>query len=147
MCSSTFKSRFQGRTFAHDCVKSFGRLSLLLGLIIGSALGCRSVDEPTDIARIELRAPDGAKTVAIAANTGVRLVATAIRADGSVDTGGQPFTFLSRNPTAVTVDSTGFVATHTQVVTYVVATLNTGGRLLSDSVQVVVAGPLMGSSR
>jgi hypothetical protein len=49
------------------------------------------------------------------------------------------FLFTSRNTTDVTVDQTGVVTAKSDGASYVVASLTTGNRTLSDSVGVVVS--------
>lgn len=83
----------------------------------------------------------GARSIAIAINTTLMLMVTAVDANGSNVATAGPYEFVSRNSAVVTVDSVGLIAARSAGAAFVVAKLIAGGRTLSDSVKVTVGIP------
>jgi Bacterial Ig-like domain (group 2) len=112
-----------------------------LTLAICAACGSSS-DAPTDPnapALLTLKAPNGSNTFAMKAGTTAPLTVTVRTAAGIPLPNAGTLQFTSRNTTVVTIDQTGVVTAKSDGASYVVASLTTGNRTLSDSVGIVVS--------
>lgn len=112
-----------------------------LALTICAACGSSTATttDPNAPASITVRAPNGSNAFSMKAGTTAALTVTVRNAAGSALSNPGIFQFTSRNTTVVTVNETGVVTAKTDGASYVVASLATGGRSLSDSVGFVVS--------
>jgi hypothetical protein len=83
-------------------------------------------------------APGGAHDIALNIGTSLKLTAVAKNAAGGVIAGAGPFSFTSRKPSIVTVDTAGVITSVGLGSTYVVVTLPSGAQTLMDSDAVAV---------
>lgn len=95
--------------------------------------------DPNAPATITVRAPNGSNVFSMKAGTTAALTVTVRTAAGAAVQNPGAFLFTSRNTTVVTVDGTGVVTAKSDGASYVVASLTTGSRTLSDSVGFVVS--------
>jgi hypothetical protein len=110
-----------------------------LPLTICAACGSSATTDPNALATITVRAPNGANTFSMKAGNTAALTVTARNGAGIAVSNPGTYTFTSRNTTIVTVDVAGVVTAKSDGAAYVVASLETGGRTLSDSVGFVVS--------
>lgn len=112
-----------------------------LALIIGAACGSSTAAslDPNAPASITVRAPNGGSTFSMKTGTTAALTVTVRNAAGIAIANPGTLQFASRNATVVTVDATGLVTAKTDGASYVVASLITGNRTLSDSVGFLVS--------
>jgi hypothetical protein len=111
-----------------------------LPLTICAACGSSSTTtiDPNAPASITVRAPNGTNAYAMKAGTTALLTVTVRSAAGAVLPNPGVLQFASRNTSVVTVNETGVVTARSDGASYVVASLATGSRTLSDSVGFVV---------
>jgi hypothetical protein len=116
------------------------RLSFVL-VAICAACGssATTTTEPNAPATITVLAPNGANTFSMKAGTTAALTVTVRTAAGAAISNPGILQFTSRNTAVATVDGTGVVTAKTDGASYVVASLTTGNRTLSDSVGFVVS--------
>ena len=117
------------------------RLWYGLPLTICAACGSSTTTaaDPNAPATLTVRAPNGSAAFAMKAGATAALTVTVRTAAGAALSNPGVFLFTSRNTTVVTVDQTGVVTAKSDGASYVVASLTTGNRTLSDSVGVVVS--------
>jgi len=112
-------------------------LSLTLCAACGSS--STTTTDPNAPASISVRAPNGANTFSMKAGTTAALTVTVRTAAGTALPNPGILQYASRNTTVVTVNETGVVTAKSDGASYVVASLTTGTRTLSDSVGFVVS--------
>jgi hypothetical protein len=120
------------------------RLTLVRSMALFAAAGCGSSTESSrdTIASIDLfYGNPPAQSVTLFKGGGVTLTVVARDAAGEIVPTDTPFTLVSRNPQVVTIDAAGRVTPINAGSTYVVATLVSNGRTLSDSMDIGVAAP------
>ena len=117
------------------------RLWYGLPLTICAACGSSSTTaaDPNAPATLTVRAPNGSNVFSMKAGTTAALTVTVRSASGTALPNPGVFLYTSRNTTVITVDGTGVVTAKTDGASYVVASLTTGSRTLSDSVGFVVS--------
>ena|SRR5579884_1960218 len=109
--------------------------------VIGCASGTTSVTEP---ATVVITSPDKTTGLTIAPHESVPLTVEALNAAGNEVTGAGPFVFRSRDTTIASVSDVGVVRARQLGQTEVVVSLQDGSRILSDSIHVIVSGPVGG---
>ena len=112
-------------------------LVLLLSAACGSST--TTTTDPNAPASLTVRAPNGANVFAMKAGASAALTVSVRTAAGAPVSSPGTLLFTSRNTTIVTVDGTGVVTARSDGASYVVASLTTGSRTLSDSVGFVVS--------
>jgi hypothetical protein len=112
-----------------------------LPLTICAACGSSTTTpaDPNAPAVITVRAPNGSNVFSMKAGGTAALSVTVRTAAGTALPNPGALLFTSRNTTVVTVDGTGVVTAKSDGASYVVASLTTGSRTLSDSVGFVVS--------
>lgn len=113
----------------------------VLPLAVCAACGssATTTSDPNAPASITVRAPNGSNTFSMKAGTTAALTVTVRTAAGTAVQAPGVLQFTSRNTAVVTVDGTGVVTARSDGASYVVASLATGNRTLSDSVGFVVS--------
>jgi len=118
-------------------------LRLSAGLALAFCVACGSststTTDPNAPASLTVRAPNGSATFAMKVAATATLTVTVRTAAGAPVAAPGALQFTSRNTTVVTVDQTGVVTAKSDGASYVVASLTTGNRTLSDSVGIVVS--------
>lgn len=117
------------------------RLIVGLAWTFGAACGS-STTATTDAnapASLTVRAPNGSAVFAMKVGGTAALTVTVRTAAGSAIGSPGILQFMSRNTSIVTVDGTGVVTAKSDGASYVVASLTTETRTLSDSVGFVVS--------
>jgi hypothetical protein len=117
------------------------RLSGGLALILCAACGSSTATttDPNAPTSLTVRAPNGSATFAMKTGGTAPLTVVVRTADGTPIATPGILQFTSRNASVVTVDGTGVVTAKSDGASYVVASLATGSRTLSDSVGFVVS--------
>jgi hypothetical protein len=111
-----------------------------LPLTICAACGSSSTTtDPNAPASITVRAPNGSNAFSMKAGTTAVLTVIVRTAAGTALSNPGILQYASRNTTVVTVNETGVVTAKADGASYVVASLATGTRTLSDSVGFVVS--------
>ena len=115
------------------------RLSVCV-LLLTICAGCgSSATDPNAPASIVVTAPNGLNTFLMKTGTTAALTVTVRTGGGTTIQTPGVLQFTSRNTAVVTVDQTGVVTARSDGASYVVASLATGNRTLSDSVGFVVS--------
>src|SRR5690349_3013711 len=110
-----------------------GRFWYGLPLTICAACGSSTTpSDPNAPASITVRAPNGSNVFSMKAGTTAALIVTVRTASGTALPSPGIVLFTSRNTTVLTVDGTGVVTAKSDGASYVVASLTTGSRTLSD---------------
>jgi hypothetical protein len=112
-----------------------------LPLTICAACGSSTTtpSDPNAPASITVLAPNGSNVFSMKAGTTAALIVTVRTAGGTALPSPGVVLFTSRNTTVLTVDGTGVVTAKSDGASYVVASLTTGSRTLSDSVGFLVS--------
>jgi hypothetical protein len=95
--------------------------------------------DPNAPAVLTVRAPNGSNTFSMKTGATAALTVTVQTSTGATIVTPGVLQFASRNTTIVTVDGTGVVTAKSDGASYVVASLTTGNRTLSDSVGFLVS--------
>jgi hypothetical protein len=108
---------------------------------LGSAVACGSATVADPVHSISMVGPSGEKAINMEIGGAVTLRLSALDASGATVNVDGAFHLNSRNPSVATIDSARVLRSLAGGYTYVVATLNRNGRILADSVEVIVVVP------
>lgn len=108
---------------------------------LGHVVACRSATVADQVQSISLVGPSGEKVINIEIGGAVTLRLSALDASGATVSLDGAFHLNSRNPSVATIDSARVLRSLAGGYTYVVATLDRNGRILADSVEVIVVVP------
>ena len=111
---------------------------------LGYVMACGSATVADPVQSISLVGPSGEKAINMEIGGAVTLRLSALDASGATVSVDGAFQLNSRNPSVATIDSARVLRSVAGGYTYVVATLNRNGRILADSVEVIVVVPTGG---
>jgi hypothetical protein len=120
-----------------------GRLARAVAVVasLGYSVACGSATVADPVQSISLVGPSGEKAINMEIGGAVTLRLSALDASGATVNLDGAFHLNSRNPSVATIDSARVLRSLAGGYTYVVATLDRNGRILADSVEVIVVVP------